>query len=156
VVACPKQKFFVLLCEALGQAELASDPRFGDFAARDANREALLAILDAAFAERPTAEWLEALAARGVPSAPVNNVTDALLDPQVAARGDLVEIEHPRLGTVRQVASPLRIGGESNPLRRAPARGEHTVELLVSLCGYSSERVAELASSGVFGVGTTP
>src|SRR5919206_3863878 len=54
-VACAKQKFWERLCEAIGRADLARDERFADFAARDANRDALLEILDAAFAERPAA-----------------------------------------------------------------------------------------------------
>ncbi|HUY72110.1 MAG TPA: CoA transferase [Gaiellaceae bacterium] len=151
VVACPKQKFWELLCDVLGRPELVSDPRFLGFAARDAHRQELLAILDQAFARRSTAEWLEALAASGVPSAPVNDVTEAFLDPQVEARGGIVEIEHPRLGTVRQVATPLRVGEESKPLRPAPARGEDTAEVLVTLCGYSRDRIDELEASGVFG-----
>jgi crotonobetainyl-CoA:carnitine CoA-transferase CaiB-like acyl-CoA transferase len=85
-----------------------------------------------------------------VPCAPVNDVIEALRDPQAAARGAVVEIEHPRLGTVRHVASPLRLGGEP-PLRPAPARGADTELVLRKLCGYSPERIEELAASGVFG-----
>jgi crotonobetainyl-CoA:carnitine CoA-transferase CaiB-like acyl-CoA transferase len=151
VVACPKQKFWELLCEELGRPELIADPRFVDFAARDANRDAALGILDEAFAERTAAEWLARLAAKGVPCAPVNGVAEAFLDPQVEARGAIVEIEHPRLGTVRQVATPLRVGVEGKPLRHAPARGGDTRAVLEVLCGYSTERIDELAASGVLG-----
>jgi crotonobetainyl-CoA:carnitine CoA-transferase CaiB-like acyl-CoA transferase len=150
VVACPKQKFWERLCEAIGRPELAADERFEDFAARDRNRAELVPILEAAFAERTTAEWLEVLAEAGVPSSPVNDVETALQDPQAVARGSVVEYDHPSLGQVRQVASPLRLGDEL-PLRRGPFRGEHTQEVLVEVCGYSPERVRELAEGGVFG-----
>ncbi len=150
VVACPKQKFWLLLCEAIGRSDLAADDRFADFAARDANRDELLAILDAAFAGRTTREWLDALGEAGVPSAPVNDVAAALEDGQARARGSVVETDHPRLGPVRQVASPLRLGDEA-PIRRAPFRGEHTEAVLTDVCGYSSERIRELAAAGVFG-----
>jgi crotonobetainyl-CoA:carnitine CoA-transferase CaiB-like acyl-CoA transferase len=150
VVACPKQKFFEALCDALGRPELAADERFADFAARDRNRAELLEILDLAFAEHTTAEWLDRLAASGVPSAPVNDVLAALEDPQTAARGAVVETEHPALGTVRQVASPLRLGDEQ-PNRRAPRRGENTVAVLSEVCGYSPERLRALAEAAVFG-----
>ena len=76
---------------------------------------------------------------------------EALEDPQAQARGDVVEFEHPSLGTVRQVASPLRLSGEPNPLDRAPFRGEHTDEVLRELCGYSEEQIAELRAAGTFG-----
>jgi len=150
VVACPKQKFWVSLCAALDCPELAADDRFADFAARDENRDELLAILDAAFAERTSGDWLALLAEAGVPSAPVNDVATALDDPQVHARAGIVETDHPTLGAVRQVASPLRLGDET-PNHRAPFRGEHTEAVLAEVCGYSPERVSELAAAGVFG-----
>jgi len=150
VVACPKQKFWVSLCDVLGRPELAGDERFADFAARDRNRDELLEILDAAFAERTSEEWLAALAAGGVPNAPVNDVPAALEDEQVKARNAVVQAEHPVLGTVRQVASPLRTGDEL-PVRRAPFRGEHTETVLAELCGYTRERIDELAAAGIFG-----
>ncbi len=55
VVACPKPKFWELLCDAIGRPELRDDPRFADFAARDANRDELLPILEEAFAARTSA-----------------------------------------------------------------------------------------------------
>ncbi len=150
VVACPKQKFWERLCEAIGRAELAADERFADFAGRDRNRDELLPILDAAFAERTRSEWLKLLAEAGVPSSPVNDVAAALEDRQARARGSVVQTDHPRLGPVRQVASPLRLGDEP-PLGRGPFRGEHTEEVLVEVCGYAPERVRELSDTGVFG-----
>ncbi|HET9214050.1 MAG TPA: CoA transferase, partial [Gaiellaceae bacterium] len=79
------------------------------------------------------------------------DVAEALAEPQVAARGAVVETEHPRLGTVRLVATPLRVGEEEKPARRAPFRGEHTEQVLVDLCGYTPERVRELAAAGALG-----
>jgi crotonobetainyl-CoA:carnitine CoA-transferase CaiB-like acyl-CoA transferase len=151
VVACAKQKFWVALCDVLGRPDLAEDERFADFAGRDANRGDLLAILDAAFAERGTDAWLEALAAAGVPSGRVNSVADALEDEQTRARGAVVAFEHPRLGPVRAVATPLRVGDEPPPVAPGPARGEHTDAVLRDLCGYGDERLADLRRAGVFG-----
>ena len=150
VVACPKQKFWESLCVAIGRPELADDDRFADFAGRDRNRDELVPILDAAFAERTCADWLDVLTGAGVPCAPVNDVAAAFDDPQARARGSVVEAEHPRLGAVRQVASPLRLGDEAR-VARAPFRGEHTDDVLVEVCGYTPERVRELAAAGVFG-----
>jgi crotonobetainyl-CoA:carnitine CoA-transferase CaiB-like acyl-CoA transferase len=145
VVACPKQKFWESLCTAIGRPELAGDPRFADFAARDRNRDELEPILEATFRERRSDEWLAVLAEAGVPSSAVNDVPAALEE------APLVEYEHPQLGSVRQVASPLRLSDAEPPVQRAPGRGEHTEELLIELCGYSPERVRELAAAGVFG-----
>jgi crotonobetainyl-CoA:carnitine CoA-transferase CaiB-like acyl-CoA transferase len=151
VVACPKQKFWKRLCEAVERPDLAADRRFADFSGRNDHRDELVPELRRTFLTRTTEEWLETLTAAGVPNARVNHVAEALADPQVEARDGLVEIEHPRLGTVRQVATPLRVGEEEKPARRAPFRGEDTERVLLELCGYSAERVRELAGAGAFG-----
>jgi len=123
VVAAPKEKFWVRVCEAIGRPELASDPRFADFGARDRNREELGPILEESFRARPSAEWLEVLREAGVPSAAVNDVLGAVGEARI------VEYEHPTLGTVRQVASPLRLSDAEPPVGRAPFRGEHDGEV---------------------------
>ncbi len=151
VVAAPKQALWEKVCETIGRVDLAADPRFADFAARDANREELLPILREEFRRRPTAEWVERLAAAGVPCGPVNSVAEALADPQATARDAVVEYEHPVLGTVRQLASPLRMDGAPREPARAPHRGEHTGALLAELCGYPPDRIRELSEAGVFG-----
>jgi len=128
VVAAPKPKFWERLCEAIGRPELATDPRFADFEARDRNRDELVPMLAEVFRTRPAAQWLDVLREAGVPSAAVNGVLAAVEE------GRLVEYEHPTLGTVRQVASPLRLTDAEVPAARGPFRGEHNeeVENLVS------------------------
>lgn len=151
VVAAPKQGLWRRLCEAIGRPELADDPRFVDFGKRNENRDVLVPLLNDVFRTRPSDEWLAALEAAGIPCGPVNDVAAALADPQTIAREGVVGYEHPTLGTVRQVATPLRVGDEPKPNRRAPFRGEHTEQVLREVCGYSAERIAELRESGAFG-----
>jgi len=151
MIACPKQRLWEKLCVAIGRPELSGDPRFADFAARDRNRDVLVPLLGEILAGRPTAEWLEQLAAHGVPSGPVNDVQAAFADPQAAARGDVVEYEHPTLGIVRGPASPFRLSGGAPPAARGPRLGEHTHEVLRDLCGYDEERLSDLMAAGVFG-----
>jgi len=151
MIACPKQRLWEKLCVAIGRPELSGDPRFADFAARDRNRDVLVPLLGEILAGRPTAEWLEQLAAHGVPSGPVNDVQAAFADPQAAARGDVVEYEHPTLGIVRGPASPFRLSGGAPPAARGPMLGEHTHDVLRDLCGYDEERLSDLMAAGVFG-----
>ena len=115
VVACPKQKFWEALCAAIGRPELARDPRFDDFAARDRNRDELEPILESVFGNRSSDEWLRVLHEAGVPSSAVNEVSAALDEAR------LVEYDHPQLGTVRQVASPLRMSGPEPPPEGHPS-----------------------------------
>nr|WP_322786039.1 CoA transferase [Nakamurella lactea] len=151
VVAAPKEKFFIRLATALQREDLSTDPRFVDFAARDEHRDALLAELEPIFRSRTAAEWSEILAAHGVPSGTVQSVQEAMRDPQTLARGSVIEVQHPRWGTVRQVATPLRVAGHHAPPARAPQRGEHTRSVLTELIGYTEGRLAELEEGGAFG-----
>jgi crotonobetainyl-CoA:carnitine CoA-transferase CaiB-like acyl-CoA transferase len=154
VVACPKEKFWARLAKAIGRAELATDSRFASFAARRRNADELLAILDAVFGSRSVEEWLDTLRAAGVPCGPVNSVRDALSDAQTLARGMVVETEHPRFGTVRQVRSPVRVGGDDTSHRRAPARHEDADHVLHQLLGYDDRRIDEFGRRGAFGTVT--
>jgi crotonobetainyl-CoA:carnitine CoA-transferase CaiB-like acyl-CoA transferase len=143
------------VCRVIGQPELNDDPRFSTMAGRNENRDELLPILDAAFATRRVDEWIDDLLAAGVPASRINTVEEALVDEQTVARADIVEHEHPVLGQVRTIRTPLRLsqGEESleRPAMRGPTRGEHTAEVLAGLCGYPAEKVRELAAAGAFG-----
>lgn len=127
MLACAKQKFWERLLEVLGREDLA---RFATFADRREHRDVVVAELAAEFRRHPTAHWVEALREAGVPAQPVNDVAAALADPQVLARDGIAEVDHPRLGTVRHMASPLRVPGGPVPPARGPFRGEHTDALL--------------------------
>jgi crotonobetainyl-CoA:carnitine CoA-transferase CaiB-like acyl-CoA transferase len=151
VVGCAKEKFFVRLAEAIGQPELATDERFVSFEARRVNRETLIPILDEAFRARPAAEWLKILGEAGVPCGPVNSVAQAMEDPHTEARGMIVETSHPVFGTVRQPGSPVRVGNEPIPHRRAPQRNEDFDHLTRELLGYDDARIAALRAGGAFG-----
>jgi crotonobetainyl-CoA:carnitine CoA-transferase CaiB-like acyl-CoA transferase len=156
VVACPKEKFWRRLCEAIGEPALADDPRFADFAARYAHAAELLERLAKPFATRDTAGWLERLAAAGVPCAPVHSVAEALADPQTAARQLVMETAHPRFGTVRQLRGPVRVGPEPPPARRAPQRHEDGEAVLAGLLRYDRETIAALTAGGAFGPAPPP
>jgi len=151
LVGCAKEKFWDRVAEVVGQPELADDPRFHDFAARGEHREELVALLDDLFAGRPANHWIDQLRAAGVPTGPVQGVAEAMVDPHTEARGLVVETEHPRFGTIRQLGSPVRVGPDPIAHTRAPARNEHAQEILQGLLGYDPSVVAELGAGGAFG-----
>jgi crotonobetainyl-CoA:carnitine CoA-transferase CaiB-like acyl-CoA transferase len=151
-VACPKEKFWRRLAGAIERPELADDPRYSSFAARREHASEVVAALDDAFAAKPSSHWLAVLGEAGVPCGPVNGVSEALSEPQAAARGLVVETDHPRFGTVRQLRSPVRVGEEPLVHRRAPLRNEHAGTVLHDLLGYGEEKVSRLARAGAFGV----
>lgn len=150
LVACPKEKFWQRLVEMLGTPELA-DARFGDFESRSQHRELVVERLDAVFAALPAGEWVSRLEAAGIPGGPVLDLAAALAEPQAAARGMIVETQHPRFGTVRQLRSPARVGDVTVEYRRAPARGEDSGQVLTDLLGYDADHITELTDRGAFG-----
>lgn len=144
-----KEKFWRGMAQCVAGDELADDPRFADFAARLAHREELRAELYPVFARESTEHWMRALAAVGVPCAPVNNVAEAFEDPQAVARGSVVETSHPRFGTVRAAAGAVRAGELRRHHARAPLMGEHTRAVLAEVAGYGDETIDELVRGGV-------
>jgi crotonobetainyl-CoA:carnitine CoA-transferase CaiB-like acyl-CoA transferase len=151
VVACPKEKFWRRLAAVAGHPEWADDPRFASLAARNRNRDELLALLEPALAARPAADWLADLEVAGIPCSPVNTVGQALADPQAAAREMIAEVEHPRYGSVRMPRTAARAGAARPPDRRAPRRNEDFGYVTAELLGYPAERTRELAAAGAFG-----
>jgi crotonobetainyl-CoA:carnitine CoA-transferase CaiB-like acyl-CoA transferase len=130
----------------MDRSDWAADPRFSSFAQRLANRDVLNNLLDEALAERSTADWLSRFAGR-IPSAPVNNIAEALDNPFVAENDCLQSLMHPSAGEYRLVAPPVR-SSEPAPARPAPALGEHTDALLGAL-GYDQERLRALRAAKV-------
>jgi crotonobetainyl-CoA:carnitine CoA-transferase CaiB-like acyl-CoA transferase len=144
-----KEKFWQRLAAAVDRPDAIEDPRFATFEDRLANKDVLIAELDAAFATRTTAEWLAILEGAGVPCAPVNSIAQALRDPQVLAREVMFDLEHDRLGTVTHVASPIRVGEDSHARRTAPTMGADTLSVMSELLGYDSAKIRRLALAGV-------
>lgn len=151
VIGCAKEKFWQRLCDAIGRPELASDPKFVDFAARSANKNEVIQIIQDVLHQRTSEEWLEELRAVGVPSGPIYSVPEALADSHTVARELIVETEHPVFGTVRQPVSPIRLDGHQPAQRRAPFLNEDADFVLEKLLGYGPEDTARLAGQGAFG-----
>jgi crotonobetainyl-CoA:carnitine CoA-transferase CaiB-like acyl-CoA transferase len=151
VVACPKEKFWQRLTETIGRPDLATDGRFVTFATRNAHAKDLIAILEAIFRGQSSSHWICHLQAAGIPCAPVNTVADALSDPHTEARAMIAEVLHPRFGVVRQPASPVRVGSDPVPYRRAPRRHEDAPAILRDLLHYTPQQIEALQDGGAFG-----
>jgi len=138
------------LCTVLGVPEFVSDPRFADNTARVANRIELKELLEQQLARHTRSHWTEALCAAGIAAGPINTLEDVFRDPQVLHCGLVEQVEHPRLGAMRMVGSPIRMDGASQATvrRPPPLLGEHTAELLAEF-GYSEAKIGGLERDGV-------
>ena len=138
-------------CRALGLGGLESDSRFADANARLRNRAALIAEIEDVTRTKPAGHWLGLLRQAGVPCGEIADYGDVFDDPHLLARNFFVDLEHPVLGTLRGLGSPLRL--ERTPVRHrraGPRLGEHTVEVLREI-GCSDADVERLAKAGIVG-----
>jgi crotonobetainyl-CoA:carnitine CoA-transferase CaiB-like acyl-CoA transferase len=148
-LACGNQSFWRKLCQALGMAEFADDPRFASWLLRLQNNAALLPILERRFAEKPRAEWLEVLAAHDIPAGPVKTVQEFMDDPAVRHHDMVHEYDHPEVGRLRVMGQPLLFA--DTPARDPgppPTLGQHTDEVLREI-GYDAAAIGDLRARKV-------
>lgn len=138
-----------VFCRHVERDDLARDERFAANAGRIAHYDDLLPIVREIVGRKSADEWLSELRQVGIPCGRINTVAAALSDPHVIERGMIVELEHPALGWVKSLATPVHLS--DTPLvyhRHPPALGEHSDEVLSEL-GYSREKIRQLRQQGV-------
>ena len=143
-------KRFATLVERNGGPErFGADTRFHSLNGRNANREAILAVVKPWVASRPVAEVLTLLDSVDVPSAKVQRIDEVVADPQIVARGMVVEQEHPRFGTLRLPNLPFRFSDCDTSIREVgPDLGQHNEEVAQSL-GFSAAEIDAMQTDGV-------
>jgi len=143
VIMCNKEKFFPLLCNAIGALHLAKDQRYQNFALRLQNKETLISELDTIFIQHDTAHWINTLKGK-VPIAPVNTVDEAMQHPMMEEREMIVSAAHPQWGQVRMMGTPLKFSDFTPDYHAAPTLGEHNQLIYGDLLGLSQQEIREL------------
>lgn len=150
VIATGTNRLFTDLCRVLDTPELAGDERFASNTDRVTHRAELIELLSRYTRTRTTAEWLAIFERAQIPCAPVNTMAEALADEQLFANGMVVEVEHPRHGTLHVTGSPYRFeGGRPQAWRPPPMLGEHTREVLSGVLGLADDTLTELERDNV-------
>ncbi len=152
VIAVGNDRQFGALCDLLGRADLAADPRFATNPARVENRDALLGLLAPLLARRPVDHWLSRLRAAGGPCGEVRSVGAALNAPEASAREMVMQVPHPTAGQVPLIASPLKLTQTPVvPPVAPPLLGEHGDQLLGRVLGMESAEIETLRRRGAIG-----
>jgi crotonobetainyl-CoA:carnitine CoA-transferase CaiB-like acyl-CoA transferase len=150
IIAVGNDAQFAKFCDVAGRPDLANDPRYQRNADRVRNREELIAEIETAVVKRPVAWWVQRLDDAGIPCGPINDIAQAMADPQVAARGLRIDLQHPLAGTVPMVANPIKLSATPPTYERPPPTlGQHTAEILRELAGINAEELERLRALGV-------
>jgi crotonobetainyl-CoA:carnitine CoA-transferase CaiB-like acyl-CoA transferase len=147
MIGAATQDLWERCARALGRPDWIEDPRFRANADRVRNRVALEQVMEAVLATRPTAHWVAALDAQGVPCGPVATYAQLFADPQVRHLGMVVHADDPELGAVPHLRIPVTLSETPAAVRTVAARlGAHTAEVLGAL-GYSAADLDALRRS---------
>jgi len=143
-------KRFASLIEASGGPRgFGADERFHNSVGRNAHRLEILGVVEPWVAARTVTQILELLDGIDVPCAKVQRIDEVIADPQIQARGMIVEQEHPRYGTLRLPNLPFRFSGCDTTIREvAPDLGQHNTEVAQSL-GFTPAEIDAMQTDGV-------
>jgi crotonobetainyl-CoA:carnitine CoA-transferase CaiB-like acyl-CoA transferase len=140
---------FARFCAAIGDAALATDPRYATNGARVANRRELVPLIERVLRTRPSVEWIAAFKAAQVPCGPINDLAQVFAEPQVLHRALRVDLPHPTAGSAPGVRNPVRFARTPIEYECAPPRlGADTDEVLGQRLGMDAETLAGLRERG--------
>jgi crotonobetainyl-CoA:carnitine CoA-transferase CaiB-like acyl-CoA transferase len=148
ILAVGNDAQFARFCAVAGCSELAGDPRFARNAGRVRHRATLVPLLAALLKLRPRAAWLADLEAAKVPCGPINDLAEVFADAQVRDRAMTVEMPHPLAGTVRMVASPMKLAHTPVRYRRAPPLLGADTDAVLAELGLDAAAIAGLRDRG--------
>ena len=149
VVIFAQPQMWQALIDTMGQPELTDDPRFATGDARWENREALNAIIETWTRRRSKHEVMRLLGEAGVPCGATLDTGEVLADPHLRTRDMILDVEYPTRGTYQTVGCPVKLSDSPAEVTRPPLLGEHTAEVLESLCGVGADEVQKLRTQGV-------
>ncbi len=145
-------RFWPAFCDALGIQHLEKDEKYSDAARRRENFKELLVIIEEVFKTKTRGEWMQLLDEKGggIAYSPVLKPTDLANDVQALQNGYIAEINHPTLGPIKMVGSPVQFSGTPAIVDGfAPCFGQNTEEVLLDICGYDWDKIQQLKDEEV-------
>lgn len=152
-LACGNDGLFERLAKrVLMRPDLVTDSEFSTPAGRVANRQKLSDLLNGIFGQDARETWVEKLRKAGIPGGIPRTVEEAFQSPEMKARGLVSTIDHPKAGTVPNIALPIQLAGTPivAPVA-APMLGEHTRGVLRSVLKLDDAQLDRLEAAGTIG-----
>ncbi len=150
IVAVGNDSQFRHFVKVGGEEHLADNPRFSENPLRVQHRAELVPLLEAMTRKKTKAQWISLLDEIGVPCGPINNMKEVFANEQVQARKLAISVPHDTAGTIKLVASPIRMSATPTEIRTAPPTlGQHTDEILREYLKLDSSAIEALHKQGV-------
>ena len=150
LIAANQDTVFSRLAEAMGQPDLATNPKYSTHGARGAHQAELDALVEAWTSTLTTRAVLDAMDKYGVPAGLIYRAPDMLEDPHFKARDAIVSVPHPDFGELRMQNVAPKLSETPGAVRSpSPALGQHNDEIYLEVLGLSPERYAELKAARV-------
>ena len=147
-VGAANERLFRRLCDVLGHPDWTTIAEFADNASRVGNRAALAERIESVLRGQSCEHWLALFEANDIPCGPINDYAGVFADPQIVAREMIVDVDHPTLGRVKALGSPIKMSATPpDPSRRAPLLGEHTNEVLLE-AGFRQDEIDQCRRAG--------
>ncbi|MGO1183595.1 MAG: CaiB/BaiF CoA transferase family protein [Micrococcaceae bacterium] len=149
IIAANQDTVFKRLCAAMGNPEMADDPRYATHVARGEHQAQLDELVGQFSAAHDADDLIALLNEHSVPVGKIFKVADMVKDPQFQARGSLVDVEHEQHGKIRMQNAFPRLSRTDSAVRwSGPPLGHHTDEVLAEI-NIDAHRIAELRAQGV-------
>lgn len=150
MIAVGNDSLWKKFIEVIGLQSL-KDSKYATNPQRVEQRAELIPLLEEVFQMKTVKEWIEIFEEAKIPCGPINKMSDILNDPHMYEREMVVEKDHPTLGAIKMLGTPVKFSRTPGEIKTVPPQlGEHTTEILSSL-GYSEEEIKSLYESNVAG-----
>lgn len=150
IIAVGNDSQFKAFCDALDMPRLALTSEYSTNAARVANRQELVRLINEKLNDHSVEHWMQRLQSYGVPCSRINDIKEVFASPQIQERGMRIDLPHPVSGSVPSVANPIRFSKTNIEYRNAPPTlGQHSTAILKDLLDYQDAQISQLCESGV-------
>ena len=132
IIAAGNDKLFDGMCQTLGISECVQDQRFKDNNTRNKHINDLKIIIEDKLKHKTTEEWVKLFTDKSIPCGPINNIKEAVENPQIQFRNMIVSAEHDKIGTFKMAGNPIKMSAYKDEKTRGdiPNLDQHRAQLL--------------------------